>query len=352
MEWSTIAQLLASGLDRGAVTYRLKVGRLHLLHRGVYAVGHRPPSPLATAMAAVLACGPDAALSHGSAAALWKIIPRWPTPTHVTAPSERDRPGIHVHRSPHADTTIHYGICVTTPLRTLVDLADVLTPKQLTRALNEAQVQRLITPAELTTLLTRYPGRRTSQLTPERGATRSTLEDDFVRFLKRHRLPLPEFNQQIAGHEVDAVYREQKLVIELDSRQFHTTTRAFEKDRDRDADLLNAGFSTLRITDHRLKHHEAKEAKTPRTDPQPPIQRGLATSSFARTSARSSIDERVEPARRAPRPAPPRRAPPPARAPPDHPAGNSRATTRHALAATASKNESSLGARGRRSLRR
>jgi very-short-patch-repair endonuclease len=150
---------------------------------------------------------------------------------------------------------------VTTPARTLVDLADVLNPKQLTRALNEAQVQRLVTPAELTTLLTRYPGRRTSRLTPERGATKSPLEDRFVRFLKRHRLPLPEFNQQIAGHEVDAVYRDQKLVIELDSRQFHSTPRAFEKDRDRDADLLNAQFSTLRVTDERLKEQQDKEAR-------------------------------------------------------------------------------------------
>ena len=200
-----MAQLLALGFGAGAIKYRVKVGRLHLLHRGVYAVGHRPPSPLATAMAAVLACGPDAALSHGSAAALWRIVPRWPSPTHVTSPSDRRRPGIHVHRSPQAEATTHYGIRVTSPARTLVDLADVLTPKHLTRALNEAQVQRLITPAELTTLLTRYPGRRTSQLTPEQGATRSHLEDRFVRFLKRHDLPLPEFNQQIAGHEVDAV---------------------------------------------------------------------------------------------------------------------------------------------------
>jgi hypothetical protein len=205
----TIAQLLAAELDRDAVAYRRRVGRLHLLHRGVYAVGHRPPSPLATAIAAVLACGPDAALSHGSAAALWKIVPRWPTPTHVTAPSERDRPGIHVHRSPHAEATTHYGIRVTTPLRTLVDLADVLPPKHLTRAVNEAQVQRLVTPAELTTLLTRYPGRRTARLTPERGATKSTLEDDFTA----------------------------------------TPTSSMP------------GFPTIRITDHRLKHHPTKEAR-------------------------------------------------------------------------------------------
>jgi len=257
----TLLQLLAAGLDRTAIAYRRKVGRLHLLHRGVYAVGHRPPSPLTTAIAAVLACGEDAALSHRSAGALWRILTWWHTPTEVTAPTQHRLKEIHVHRSRHIDATTHYGIHVTTPARTLVDLADVLTPKQLTRAVNEAQVQRLITPAELTTLFTRYPGRRTSKLTPERGATRSHLEDRFTRFLKRHHLPLPERNQIIAGHEVDAVYREQRLVIELDSRQFHTTTRAFEQDRDRDADLLHAGFPTVRITDHRLKHHATTEAQ-------------------------------------------------------------------------------------------
>ena len=168
--------------------------------------------------------------------------------------------GIKVHCSPDADTTTHYGIRVTTPARTVVDLADVLDDRSLTRAVNEAQVVRLITPAELTALLIRYPGRRTAQLTPQKGATRSYLEDDFVRFLKRHRLPMPELNQTIAGHEVDAIYRQQHLVIELDSRRFHTTPKAFEQDRDRDADLLTAGFSTLRITDARLKQRPAHEA--------------------------------------------------------------------------------------------
>ncbi len=212
-------------------------------------------------MAAVLACGPDAALSHRSAAALWRIVPLWQTQTEVTAPTTHRLNGIHLHRSPHPDATTHYGIPVTTPLRTLVDLADVVSPNQLTRALNEAQVLRLVNAADLSTLPTRYPGRRTSRLTPEQGATRSHLEDRFVRFLKRHQLPLPELNQRIAGHEVDAVYRQHKLVIELDSRQFHTTPKAFEHDRDRDADLLNAGFSTLRITDNRLKHQPTTEAR-------------------------------------------------------------------------------------------
>jgi very-short-patch-repair endonuclease len=113
----------------------------------------------------------------------------------------------------------------------------------------------------MTTLLTRYPGRRTSQLTPERGATRSHLEDRFVRFLKRHRLPLPELNQEIAGHEVDAVYRDQRLVIELDSRQFHTTPNALRKTETATRTSSSEGFSTLRITDDRLKRHQAREAR-------------------------------------------------------------------------------------------
>ena len=262
MAWSRQAQLLAAGLDRDAIAYRRRVGRLHLLHRGVYAVGHRPPSPLATAIAAVLACGPDAALSHGSAAALWRIIPRWPSPTHVTAPTKHraarhPRPPLPArrHHHPLRHPRDHPASDPRRPRRRPDPQAN--SPEPSTKPKSNAS-----SPADqLTTLPTRYPGRRTAALTPQKGATRSHLEDRFVRFLKRHHLPLPELNQRIAGHEVDAVYRQHKLVIELDSRQFHTTPTAFEQDRDRDADLLNAGFSTLRITDHRLKHQQAKEAQ-------------------------------------------------------------------------------------------
>jgi predicted transcriptional regulator of viral defense system len=189
------AQLSALGIDQRAIEYRLAVGRLHLLHRGVYAVGHRPPSPLATAMAAVLACGLEAFLSHRSAAALWRIVRRWPSANEVSVPGRRRHPGIRVHRSRHAETTVHYGIPTTTPAQTLVDLADVLDDRQLARAVNEAYVHKLTTPHQLSALLTRSPGRRTSRLTPHTTAatpTRSHLEDDFLRFIKRHRLPTPE----------------------------------------------------------------------------------------------------------------------------------------------------------------
>ena len=181
----------------------------------------------------------------------------------MTAPTRRRHPGIRVHRSTLTQTTTHYGIPTTTPAQTLLDLADVLDDRALARAVNEAYVLKLTTPTQLANLLTRSPGRRTSRLTPHTTATRPTrsyLEDDFLRFIKRYRIPMPEINQWIAGHEVDAVWRSHNLVAELDSYEFHTTKDAFERDRDRDADLLNAGFSTIRITNKRIKHQAKREA--------------------------------------------------------------------------------------------
>ena len=140
----------------------------------------------------------------------------------------------------------------------------MLDDRQLARAVNEAYVHKLTTPQQLATLLTRSPGRRTTRITPHATATtptRSHLEDDFLRFIKRHRLPTPETNQRIAGHEVDFVWRTHNLVAELDGYDFHATRQAFERDRDRDADLLNAGFSTIRITHTRLNRHATAEAK-------------------------------------------------------------------------------------------
>jgi very-short-patch-repair endonuclease len=261
------AQLLAAGFDGDAIAYRVRAGRLHPRHRGVYAVGHVPVSPLATAMGAVLACGDGAVLSHRSAGALWRILPRWPRTPDVTTRAGRPRTGIHVHRSrtlTPQDVTHHYGIPVTTPNRTLLDLTETLPDRELIRAQNEAYVLKLTTPPALATFLTRNPGRPTSRLTVERSATaaptRSHLEDDFLRFLRRHDLPPPELNQRIAGYEVDAVWRDKRLIAELDGYTFHATPSSFESDRERDATLLTAGFSTLRITHRRLTHEPEREA--------------------------------------------------------------------------------------------
>src|SRR5207342_1271248 len=157
--------------------YRVRTGWLIRRHRGVYALGHYPPSAHARAMAAVLACGPGALLSHCSAAALWELGPRWSTPVDVTARGHRHHPGIRVHRSRELDATVQFGIPVTTPARTLLDLADVLDDAALARAVNEARLQRYLTLAELAALLDRSPGRATNRLRAfvehDTGPTRS-----------------------------------------------------------------------------------------------------------------------------------------------------------------------------------
>jgi predicted transcriptional regulator of viral defense system len=208
-------QLLVAGLGADAIDYRAKVGRLHRIHRNVYAIGHRPPSPHARAMAAVLACGAHAALSHQSAAALWEIVANSDPVMHVTARSNHALGGVRVHRSRTltADQiTTHFGIPVTTPARTIIDLADVLPDAALARAFNEAQLKRRARIDDIVSLLARSPGRRAANrvsrlVTDATSPTRSQLEDDFLRFVARFRLPVPEVNQRVAGHEGHALAR-------------------------------------------------------------------------------------------------------------------------------------------------
>jgi very-short-patch-repair endonuclease len=203
-------------------------------------------------MAALLACGPSAVLSHRSAAKLWGLI-RYDGPIEVTAPTKRHRPGITVHRHQltDADITRHWDLPVTTPARTLTDLAGALTPAALTRAVNDARLRNVLNLDDLP------PRLRTGQ--PERP-TRSAFEDAFLRFVARHRLPTPEVNQHVAGYEVDMLWRPQRLVAELDSREWHDDALPFEHDREKDADLLTAGFRVVRVTWERLTDRPAKEA--------------------------------------------------------------------------------------------
>ena len=264
----TRAQLAEAGLDAHSIDYRLKIGRLHLVHCGVYAVGHRPPSPLARAMAAVLACGPRSVLSHRSAAALWGLDPRWRVPVEVSAPSQHRVKGVLVHRSrtlTRREVTANFGIPVTTVARTLLDLAAVLDDRAIARAVNDAQLKQRLRLDELGALLADSPGRSTARLKPfvERayGPTRSVFEDAFLAFVEAYGLPRPEVNERIAGHEVDVLWREQRLIVELDSRAHHDADQPFERDRDRDAQLLAAGYPVVRITWRRLTDAPAREAR-------------------------------------------------------------------------------------------
>ncbi len=252
----TRSQLLSAGFNAKAIDHRLRIGRLVRRHRGVDAVGHVPPSPNARAMAAVLACGPGAALSHRAAAALWGLI-RWPETLDVTARTDRRVPGVRMHRSRSLDVTTHYAIPVTTPARTLLDLADVLDPPSLVRAVNDARIRHLTSAHDLQALIARSPGRATRALMPDGPVTRSVFEDAFLAFLARHGLPRPEVNVRIAGYEVDMLWRPQRLVAELDGRAYHGD---FEADRERDADLLAAGLRVFRVTWRRLARAEDREA--------------------------------------------------------------------------------------------
>lgn len=264
-------QLLGLGFGSRAIDHRVKVGRLHAIHRGVYAVGHRLCSMEAGWMAAVLAGGRGAVLSHRSAAALWGLRSTSVTVPDVTVARKRSRPGIRFHRANlPADEVLRRGIPVTTVPRTLLDLASVLDRRQLERVVNEAEVRRLTDPLSLDDLLARHPRRhgaatiRAILASGRIGATvtRSELENRFVTFVDRSCLPQPEINVAlfVDGRwiECDCVWRGERLVVELDGQAFHLTQPAFERDRARDRALHAAGWRVVRITWRQL--HEEPDA--------------------------------------------------------------------------------------------
>lgn len=156
----TRSQLLALGLSAKTIDYRVGIGRLISVHAGVYAVGHRPTSPIARAGGAVLACGPGAVLSHASAATLWGMRRSWESPFEITVPSYRRRRGILIHRSKvliRKDVRVHYGIRVTSPARTLLDMAPRLGDAALARSVNDTRISRQVRLGDLAQLLGRSP---------------------------------------------------------------------------------------------------------------------------------------------------------------------------------------------------
>jgi very-short-patch-repair endonuclease len=254
-------QILELGVGRRAVERRLERGRLHIVHRGVYAVGHRALTRHGRWMAAVLAAGPGAVLSHHSAAALAGIRPTSRSRIDVTVPRTLHATRtLRPHRAvlePDEITTVH-GIPTTTPARTLLDLAAALDLRQLERAMNETEVFRLTSPTSLEHLLDRYPGRRGTAnlralLRTARSSTRSELEAGFLTFVDDSRLPRADTNIVIEGMEVDAAWREQAVIVELDGYTFHGTRDAFERDRRRDRHLTANGWRVLRITSRDLE---------------------------------------------------------------------------------------------------
>jgi very-short-patch-repair endonuclease len=265
----TRQQLLAAGLGEKAIDYRVNHGRLYRVHPGVYSVGLPPITPLEHAMAAVLACGPGAVLSHGSALSLWGIWKRWDRPFHVTVKTDRRPKGITAHRTTkldRRDITRHYGIPVTTLAKTLLDQAPRMTPKSLTRAINDGRLSHHLNRDALFDVLHRHPHHRGAKklrtvlgLTTDRP-TRSNFEDAFPAFCRRHGLPEPQLNTSVCGYEVDVYFPDERVIVELDSWDFHRSKMSFEADRNRDADTLAAGLITIRITGERFEQTPEQEA--------------------------------------------------------------------------------------------
>ena len=215
----------------------------------------------------MLACGPDALLSHRSAAQFWQILPRYAIAPEVTRPGYfRGPPGIATHRSQVADDErlIEDGIPVTSPFRTVFDLAAVLDRRGLERVLHEAEVRGLRDRVSLPMLLERYPGRRGTRVlrellgSPEPvGITRNDFEEALVALVDAHGLLRPRMNADLALRgrffEIDALWEEQRLALELDSRGVHGTRKRFESDRQRDRILIAEGYRTMHITWRQLR---------------------------------------------------------------------------------------------------
>jgi len=222
----------------------------------VYLVGPLE-APHSRALAAVLACGRGAVLSHDSAAVLWGLLSP-PRPLHVTAVGRelRSRGDITVHcaqRLHPSDLVRRDGIPITSPARTLLDVAATATHRDLDRAANEARVQRLVSDPSLDEQFRRYPRHRgTAALRQATRAdpklTRSEAEGRMLALIRAARLPEPETNARVAGHEVDFSWRQQRLVVEVDGYAFHSSRRSFERDRRRDQALAREGWRVVRVT--------------------------------------------------------------------------------------------------------
>jgi very-short-patch-repair endonuclease len=253
----TRAQLVDLGLSSDAIDYRLCRGRLHRVGQGVYAVGRPQLTRHGVLIAAVLSCGPGAALSHDAAGEVYGIRKRRPGPIDVTVTgAQRRRPGVRVHRQALAshDLTRRRGIPVTTPVRTLVDLAHRLTPADLEAAVNEADKLDLIDPERLREALTARGGQRgvtALRLLLDRQTltlTDTELERRFLPIVRRAGLPLPRTQRRVNSFRVDFFWPELGLVVETDGLRYHRTPGQQAHDRLRDQTHAAAGLTPLRFT--------------------------------------------------------------------------------------------------------
>jgi predicted transcriptional regulator of viral defense system len=262
----SLTQLRALGLSASAARKRVGAGRLHRIHQGVYAVGRSRLDVRGRRMAAVLACGPDAVLSHCAAANALGLLPWVGETIHVTVPSRSRRkvPGIAIHRSPRLppeDRGECDGIPCTSPARTLLDLADVLPPgDRLTRAIENAERTGVFDAAAVDEVLGRAYGRPAAArlraalaaYSGEPPPTKTELEARALALFADAGLPRPRVNSLVATAEgpleVDFCWPDRRLVVEADGFEWHRSRARFEDDRRRDQLLQAAGYAVVRVT--------------------------------------------------------------------------------------------------------
>jgi hypothetical protein len=259
----TRAQLDAIGLTRNEIDERREQGWLIRRHTGVYAVGHIPRTRESRWAAAVLALGDGAVLSHVAAGALWELL-RGAAITEVIVPTTAGRPrrdGIVVHRQhlPSAHTTVHRGIPVTTPIRTLLDLASALSLNALAKCFEQAQVKLHIPPAAVAAeVISRPRHRGNAKLrrillgAVDPADVRSVLELRFLRLCAAYGIPRPEVNVRIGPWTPDFLWPEWRLVVETDGYEFHRTVAARRRDAAKDEFLRGEGFTVVRLTAARI----------------------------------------------------------------------------------------------------
>lgn len=258
------AQLLALGFSGEAISHRIAVGRLHRVQRGIYAVGRPELSRHGKWMAAVISCGPEAVLSHSSAARLWGIRTRQGSTIEVSVPLHvrRERPGLRVYRRTlvAAERTDSEGVPVTTVHRTLLDLAQTLERDQLEAAINTADKYDLTDPESLRVAIqgySAYPGVKALRAVLDRRTftlTDSQLERRFLPIARGAGLPKPLTGQQLNGFKVDFYWPNLGLVVETDGLRYHRTPAQQARDRRRDQAHTKAGLTPLRFTHAQVRY--------------------------------------------------------------------------------------------------
>jgi very-short-patch-repair endonuclease len=260
------AQLLQAGFTSREIDRRSEAGRLIRMWQGVYAVGHKRLRVEGRWTAAVLACGKGAALSHQTAAAVWELRQVGSGAIHITVPGDggrKRRAGIKLHRSATLtakQVTREHGLPVTTPARTIIDLARTLNADELERIVDLADHRGLIDFAALRS--TRSVSLKAVLRAYNPAPTRSELERAFLRLCDKHGIERPETNAIVEGVLVDFVWRDRRLVVEVDGYTYHRAPSRFETDRERDAHLTVRGWRALRFTWRHVMERPAWVAAT------------------------------------------------------------------------------------------